>query len=307
MLSRKIERGDPTYPSALLLLKPPPPALWLRGELPSGRAVAVVGTRTPSPEGSRFTFDLASSLAKAGWVVWSGGAFGIDLQAHEGALAAGGFTVLVAGGGLDRPYPKDLAPLWPRVQRQGALLAVVPDDHAPRRWTFFARNAVLAALTEALVLVECPVRSGARNAAAVARALGHPVWVGAQTPWSPFVTTVREELRLGARLLLHPDDLLASLGSPSAPPPASPLLVPRSADPFRRAQLSLPGAPPSLEPLQQRILEAVRSGNTHLDMLCEALGESPPEILRQATLLQLEGLLGESQEGFFVPSRGVGA
>jgi DNA processing protein len=303
MPSRTLDRGAPDFPAALLSLKPPPASLWLRGALPAGRAVAVVGTRTPSPEGQRFAFDLASALARAGWVVWSGGALGVDQQAHEGALAAGGPTVLVAGGGLDRPYPRELAPLWPRVERDGALLAVVPDSYAPRRWTFFARNAVLAALTEALVVVECPLQSGARNAASTARALGRPVWIGAQAPWSPFAPTVREELRLGARLLLHPDDLLASLDAliPGSPAPrGASREAPRRA---RKAQLPLPEVAAPLDALQRRFLEAVRSGYTHLDALCEALGEPPPEILRQATLLQLEGLLGESSKGFFVPTR----
>jgi DNA processing protein len=303
MPSRTIDRGALGYPPALLSLKPPPATLWLRGALPAGRAVAVVGTRTPSPEGQRFAFDLAAALARAGWVVWSGGALGVDQQAHEGALAAGGPTVLVAGGGLDRPYPRELAPLWPRVEREGALLAVVPDAYAPRRWTFFARNAVLAALTEALVVIECPLQSGARNAASTARALGRPVWIGAQAPWSPFAPTVREELRLGARLLLHPDDLLASLGAVAPGPPAARDAARGAPRQARQAQLPLPEVPSPLDPLQRRFLEAVRSGCTHLDALCEALGEPPPEILRQATLLQLEGLLGESHQGFFVPTR----
>lgn len=331
MLSRKIDAGDDEFPPVLRTLTPPPEALWLRGVLPARPAVAIVGTRTPSPEGERFAFELAATLARAGWVVWSGGALGIDHQAHEGALSVEGLTVLVAGGGLDRPYPPVLAPLWPRVQERGALLAVVPDEHPPLRWTFFARNAVLAALTDALVLIEGPVQSGARNAAAVARRLGRPVWIGAQAPWSPFAPTVREELRLGARLLLHPDDLLASLSAPEASlASASPLTAPSSASlasstvkaprkPTRSRQLPLPTtsaaspsttptsptpnpSPPPLTGLQQRLLEAVKAGAAHLDALCDALDDPPPEILRQATLLQLEGLLAESQVGFYIPT-----
>lgn len=299
MLSRKIERGAPEYPSDLLTLKPITEALWLRGSLPAGPGIAIVGTRSPSPEGSRFAFELAASLARAGWVIWSGGALGIDHQAHEGALSVGGSTVLVAGGGLERPYPPALAPLWTRVLGRGALLAVVPDLHPPQRWTFFARNAALAALTQALVVIECPPQSGARNAAAFARKLGRPVWIGAQAPWSPFASTVREELRLGARLLLHPDDLLQ---------PESHSVAPRTPDrPARKKpkpapeQAQLP-VEPQLSELQQRFLEAVRSGIAHIDPLCEVLGAPPSEILQQASLLLLEGLLEESSRGFVAPT-----
>lgn len=279
MPSRMIARADPAYPAALATLKPPPEALWVRGELPGGPAVAIVGTRTPSPEGARFAFELASALARAGWVIWSGGALGIDQQAHEGALAAGGATVLVAGGGLDRPYPRSLAPLWERVQRQGALLSVIPDPHPPQHWTFFSRNAALAALSSAMILVEAPLKSGARNATTIARRLGRPVWIGAQAPWSPFAPTVREELRLGARLLLHPDDF------PSPGPP----------------QLALPGLA-SLTPLEQRILDAVRAGAAHLDALCDVIEDPPALILQHATNLLLEGHLLESQSGFKIPT-----
>lgn len=301
MRSKKIERGASEFPPALLDLKPTPSAIWLQGELPPQPSIAIVGTRHPSPEANRFAFDLAATLSQAGWAIWSGGALGIDQQAHEGALETGGSTVLVAGGGLERPYPAALASLWPRVLERGALLAVVPEEHPPQRWTFFARNAVLAAMTQALVIVECPLQSGARNAAATARKLGRPVWIGAQAPWSPFASTVREELRLGARLLLHPEDLLLSNTKVELQAP-SVRTVPHSNKRRRPSSPQQPTLPEmsQLPEIQQQILRAVGSGSTHLDLLCKALEASPSEILQQTSFLQLEGLLEESEQGFFV-------
>jgi DNA processing protein len=213
-MSRAIARGQAEYPSRLFELRRPPPTIYLRGSLPAGSGVAVVGTRRPGAEAERFARWLGARLARAGVAVWSGGALGIDAAAHEGALEAGGVTVLVAGGALDAPYPACHRGLYERVEAAGgALVSLLADGQRPRPWGFLERNRVLAALTTCTVVVECPLKSGARSTAAAARHLGRPVWVAAQPPWAPrLAAAVREEVRLGAQLLLRADDLLASLG-----------------------------------------------------------------------------------------------
>src|SRR3954470_7263447 len=102
--STAIPPDDPAYPVALAALATPP-TLYVRGRLPAGPGVAIVGTREASLAARAFTRTLATALAAEGLAIWSGGAVGIDAAAHEAALDAGGITVLVAGGGLDRPYP----------------------------------------------------------------------------------------------------------------------------------------------------------------------------------------------------------
>src|SRR5690348_13223843 len=128
MGSLVITPADPGYPEALVRLAPEgtPPTLYLRGALPHARGVAVVGTREPTAEAAAFTRALVRDLAAQGLSIWSGGALGIDAAAHEAALACGAPTVVVMGGGLGRPYPREHAPLFERVVAHGgALLARV--------------------------------------------------------------------------------------------------------------------------------------------------------------------------------------
>ncbi|HEU4405836.1 MAG TPA: DNA-processing protein DprA [Polyangiaceae bacterium] len=213
-MSQVIVRGQAGYPGRLDELRSPPAALYVRGVWPPEPGVAVVGTRKPGREAERFARELGATLARAGLTLWSGGALGIDAAAHEGALEAGGVTVLVAGGSLDAPYPACHGGLYGRVEASGgALVSLLADGLRPRRWVFLERNRVLAALTLATVVVECPLKSGARSTAAAARHLGRPVWVAAQPPWARgLALAVREEIRLGATPLFSVDDLLASLG-----------------------------------------------------------------------------------------------
>jgi DNA processing protein len=321
-VSRAVVRGQAGYPGRLGELRSPPAALYVRGAWPQEPGVAVVGTRRPGREAERFARELGATLARAGLAVWSGGALGIDAAAHEGALEAGGVTVLVAGGSLDRPYPACHRGLYGRVEASGgALVSLLDDGQRPRRWAFLERNRVLAALTLATVVVECPLKSGARSTAAAARKLGRPVWVAAQPPWAPeLALAVREEVRLGATPLFGVDDLLASLGrpllgSPDAPglpgspdAPSSPRSPrsPRSpgapggggsgrrAVGARRGGVALPeGAVPVWRAL------AKARGATHVDELCERTGLGVSQVQYGLTLLLLGGWLDEGPPGQF--------
>src|SRR6187402_954396 len=133
-------------PGRLADLECPPERLYVRGELPRGPAVAIVGTRTPTPEAAEFAEELAVALATADIAVISGGAAGIDTAAHRGALAAGGCTVVVAAAGFDRPFPKQNASLFRRVLTNGgAYVSIVPGDQPSISSGFFTRNSYLVA------------------------------------------------------------------------------------------------------------------------------------------------------------------
>lgn len=118
----------------------PPLCLWLRGGPPlssvARRSVAVVGARASTPYGDHVATELAYGLAERGWTVVSGGAFGIDAQAHRGALAAGGVTVAVLASGVDRAYPQAHANLFDRIADDGLLLSEWPPGAAPHRFRF---------------------------------------------------------------------------------------------------------------------------------------------------------------------------
>jgi DNA processing protein len=157
----------------------PPLALWVRGSASLAtvglRSVAVVGSRAATAYGEHIASEFSYGLAQREVVVVSGGAYGIDAAAHRGALAAGGCSVLVSAGGLDRPYPSGHRHLYDRTAEQGLLVSERPPGSAPHRQRFLSRNRLIAALGTATLVVEAAHRSGALNSAGYARDLGRPV------------------------------------------------------------------------------------------------------------------------------------
>jgi len=168
---------NPAYPPRLRNLPDPPPFLYVRGELPVGDAgVAVVGSRRATPYGIKVAGDLGRGLARAGLVVVSGLARGIDTAAHRGALAGDGRTVGVLGSGIDIVYPKENRRLFDQVAGQGALVSEFPLGTPPHAHHFPVRNRVIAALSEAVVVVEAARDSGSLITARLAAdELGLPV------------------------------------------------------------------------------------------------------------------------------------
>jgi DNA processing protein len=157
----------------------PPLALWVRGSAPLAavgiRSVAVVGSRAATAYGEHIASEFSYGLAQRDVAVVSGGAYGIDAAAHRGALAAGGCSVLVSAGGLDRPYPSGHRHLYDRTAEQGLLVSERPPGSAPHRQRFLSRNRLIASLGAATLVVEAAHRSGALNSAGYARDLGRPV------------------------------------------------------------------------------------------------------------------------------------
>jgi DNA processing protein len=154
----------------------PPLCLWLRGPVrlddSARRSVAVVGSRASSPYGNHVAQEVGYGLAERTWTVVSGGAFGIDAQAHRGAMTAGGTTIAVLACGVDRPYPVAHTNLFDRIAEDGLLLSEWPPGADPHRHRFLIRNRVIAALTRGTVVVEASARSGAKQTAHRALQLG---------------------------------------------------------------------------------------------------------------------------------------
>jgi len=172
---------DDGYPTALRELEPAPDPLWIDGD---GRTlarpcVAIVGTRRMSPYGERVARELSGALARAGAVVVSGLAQGIDCAAHASAIDAGGATVAVLGEGITsflanaRGRRRRLAIA---LRERGALVSPYPPIVPAQGWMFAKRNAVIAALPRAVVVAEAPHASGALITAAAAARLGRLVF-----------------------------------------------------------------------------------------------------------------------------------
>ncbi|MCY4164066.1 MAG: DNA-processing protein DprA [bacterium] len=158
--------GTPSYPQVLAADIEPPVVLFHQGDLSAiaGPCVAIVGTRRCTRYGSEVAFDLGRDLAKAGVGVVSGLALGIDAAAHAGALeAAAKPPIGVVGSGLDQVYPERNRSLWRAVAEAGVLLGEAPLGAAPERWRFPARNRIIAALVDVVVVVESHAKGGSMH------------------------------------------------------------------------------------------------------------------------------------------------
>ncbi|MET0673530.1 MAG: DNA-processing protein DprA [Microbacterium pygmaeum] len=218
---RLLTPEDDQWPTALADLGVHAPlCLWVRGDpgalsLPSPRA-AIVGARAATAYGEHVAAELAGELVARGVVVVSGAAYGIDGVAHRVALAAGGITAAVLAGGVERPYPTGHTDLIGRIAATGAVASEVPPGSAPTRWRFLQRNRLIAALSEATVVVEAGWRSGSLNTAGHAAALGRPVGAVPGPVTSAASAGCHRLLReFDARCITSADDVLELLGVPT--------------------------------------------------------------------------------------------
>lgn len=261
--------------------------------------MAIVGTRHPTAEGAHFARELARQLTLAGVTILSGGAEGIDTEAHLGALEAKGETVVVAPAGFSAPFPEKNAALFRRiVDEGGAYAALVPDDQPATPAAFFRRNGCLAALAHALVVVQAPWRSGTANTAAWARRLSRPLLVVPSSPWIREGVGCITELRRGALLCDSAKSVLAVLRERAALPVAPTRSLERPAD-----QASLPGfgespsVAPSPSSIEERMLAAIDDGVRHPDALCQHLGLSAADTQAVILTLRLRGALVSASSG----------
>jgi len=168
---------DLDWPIRVDDLESPPIALIVKGrrDLFSNPSLAIVGTRNPTPYGTRIAGDFAAGFVDREWDIVSGGAYGIDSAAHRGALAAEGRTIAVIASGIDTPYPSGNSRLFDEICENGAIISeVVPGVPAlPHR--FLTRNRIIAALSQSTLVVEAAFRSGSLRTARDAAQLLRPV------------------------------------------------------------------------------------------------------------------------------------
>jgi DNA processing protein len=191
-----------------------PPELRTRGRWPppEGPRVAIVGSRRPSPYGEAVAEQLGLELARAGVVVVSGLALGVDAAAHRGAVNAGGVTIAVMGTGVDIVYPAAHAVLAEAILAAGgALVSQFADGTAPRRHNFPARNHTIAALSDVVVVVEAAEGSGALITAGAALDLHKEVMAVPGSVFSPLSVGTHGLLRDGAGLVQNARDVFAAL------------------------------------------------------------------------------------------------
>lgn len=206
-----IDADDERYPAMLRTLRDPPARIFTLGNtaLLSQTALAIVGTRNPTAYGVRTTRTFAAALARAGVVVVSGMARGIDAAAHEAALDVNGATIAVLGTGVDVPYPAGHRALHARIVERGLVMSEMPPGAKAHRGSFPRRNRLIAALARAVIVTEAPVKSGALITANVANDIGRDVGMVPGNIDSPASQGSNRLLKDGAVPVLDVTDALA--------------------------------------------------------------------------------------------------
>jgi DNA processing protein len=261
--------------------------LWVAGALDglAAPAVAVVGTRAPSEDGRRLAERLAADLGRAGVCVISGLALGIDAAAHTGALAAGAPTIGVLGSGHDRFFPPRNAELARRIiAGGGAVVSPYPPEQPAFPAQFLARNGIVAALADGVVVVEAAIRSGALNTASWAADRSIPVMAFPGDVARPKVAGCLALLRDGAVLVRHAGDVLAALGlrATDAAPPAT--------------------VPAPLPALAERVLTVLAGEPSAVDRIVAQAGVPPALALATLGELIASGAVVEGADGRFAVS-----
>lgn len=275
------------YPQCLGDLGDPPAVLFGRGDpgllavLTPSAAVTIVGSRRPSRHGRELAAALGREVASAGLMVVSGMAMGIDSCAHEGALAVGGATVAVLGNGVDVPYPPRGARLYERIVERGLVLGELPPGTTPRRWTFPARNRIMAALGAMTVVVEARERSGSLITAEMAEDLGRELGAVPGRVGSSATAGTNGLLRDGASVIRGARDVLDSMLGPGAE--------------GRASELASRG--PALEPALAELLELLEDGSSSPDALARASRLEPGPLAVALVRLELSGYVRSDSAG----------
>jgi DNA processing protein len=211
--------ADPDYPRLLFEIPDPPPVLYYRGQIELIRefdrqsAIALVGTRQPSEYGKRWTRKLSAALANNGFIVISGLAAGVDTEAHQSCLEAGGKTVAILGTGVDVVYPYKNRQLYHQLLKTGLALSEYPAGTQPDRRHFPQRNRIVAGLSRALIVTEAPEKSGALITANLANDYGRDVYTLPGSLDNPNAIGCLTLISKGAQVILGASQFLEMIGT----------------------------------------------------------------------------------------------
>jgi DNA processing protein len=271
------------YPKRLRELPGPPAVLHVAGgleqflQLADEDTVAIVGARRASAYGLEVARSLGRDLARAGVTVISGMALGIDSAAHAGALAAGMPTLAVLPGSADRPYPASRRALHREILASGAAVSEIPPGASVWRWTFPARNRIIAALAATTVAVQAEGRSGSLLTVGFARSLGRTVGAVPGPITSPHSAGTNSLLAHGAYIVRGAQDILDQLFGAGV----------RAALADRRAKVS---------PQARALLSAIAEG-ADIDSALTRAGLSATDGLAALASLELEGYVSRGPGG----------
>jgi DNA processing protein len=273
--------ADAAWPTEFEGLQPAPRELWLRGrrELLARRPrVAVVGTRSPTPYGQSQAERFARAFARAGVLVVSGLARGIDEIAHRAALEGGGETLAVLGCGVDRPWPSGA--LSDRLATEGLLISEYEPGTPPARHHFPLRNRLIAALSGAVVVIEAAFRSGSLITAHWGSEQGRAVFALPGRVDQPMARGCHRLIAEGAALLEEPAQVLEALGIEAGRAPEAASRMP-------------------LDARRERLLAGLLGETLRAEELAERTGTGLSECLALLSELELDGRVVRAPGGLY--------
>ena len=336
-----ITPDDDEYPERLKLIPDPPGVLYRKGRaLPDAGAllIGVVGTRRMSEYGRDCAYTAAYDMSKAGAVIVSGMAIGVDGTAHRACLDAGGATVAVLGNGLDRAYPAAHGDLMNEIAERGTLISEFPPYSRPEKWHFPSRNRIISGISQAVLIIEAPEKSGALNTAEHASSQHRRVYAMPGKAGELGSKGTNALIRDGAGMITEGREIIADFEERY--PTVSSLLIPSEAvkprEPEKTAKkeksrsrakkpeppvpqpeviedIPIPGVitgvpepgrtlPEGLEGVEADIMElfASRGGVMTADELSVRLGAEIGDVLFGLTMLEIKGLITAVPGGKYV-------
>ncbi len=280
--NRVISLADAAYPRLLLEITDPPPLLYVKGntELLNCAALAVVGSRNASPQGSANAEAFARELSDGGFTVISGLALGIDAAAHRGGLAGASSSLAVVGNGLDIVYPARNRDLAHQLAVQGALASEFSLGTPALSVNFPRRNRLISGLARGCLIVEAALKSGSLITARYALEQGREVFAIPGSIHSPLSKGCHLLIKQGAKLVESSNDILEELGAAV------------------RVESATPGKA-AASPEHLELLAALGFDPLDLDTLCERSGLTPETASAMLLTLELDGTVSRLPGGRF--------
>ncbi|RLB08378.1 MAG: DNA-protecting protein DprA, partial [Deltaproteobacteria bacterium] len=283
---------DSEYPKNLAQIHDPPPVLFVKGDL-SVRdvvSVAVVGSRSASYQGLRFTKKLCADLAGYGIVVVSGFARGIDTAAHTGCIEGGGRTLAVLGCGLDIDYPRQNRELREKVVRNGALITEFPLGTEPESKNFPARNRIISGLSLGVIVVEAGKRSGSLITARLALEQNREVFAVPGSVRSYRSLGPNWLIKQGAKLVERAEDVVEEL---------APMLGVSLHEKTQQEEKSEPAASGSFSEDETKVLDLLNDEPMLLDDMVRILDMEVNVLAGILSKLELKGHVKQLPGKFF--------
>ena len=317
--------SDAAYPKRLKNITDPPPVLYYKGTLPDfdeNPVIGVVGTRKASDYGAHIAGKLGYEISACGGIVVSGMAAGIDCEAMQGALAAGGITVGVLGCGADIVYPASARELYRAVETSGCIVSEYPPGTPPAKWNFPRRNRIISGLSCGVLVVEAPEKSGALITAREAAEQGRDVFVVPGNIDSPSCAGSNRLLRDGAGLVtggwdvmeeymgFFPDKIRKAEETPVPQRPKQPRnSPPKPPEPEKKKPLQAGSGKKAIDKAatspysdvntalaglseeERKIVLCLKNGERLVDDVVAETGLTTGKVLAILTMLELKGVL----------------